>query len=101
MISNGYDIIEASGAGYKILSVITGEANAYILSKDSTFKWDTCGPQAILRGLGGDIVSFKRCTQGFIESVKYNDDVKSNQGGIIAYRDKNELDKIIECLLLN
>jgi len=34
------------------MAVIEGVSDAYILSKGSTFKWDTCGPHAILLGKG-------------------------------------------------
>ncbi|XP_012283453.1 inositol polyphosphate 1-phosphatase isoform X2 [Orussus abietinus] len=54
----GFSLIEATGAGYKILSVATGQADAYILSKSSTYRWDTCGPQAVLHSLGGGLINF-------------------------------------------
>eukprot|EP01102_Stenamoeba_stenopodia_P012129 TRINITY_DN378_c0_g1_i1.p1 TRINITY_DN378_c0_g1~~TRINITY_DN378_c0_g1_i1.p1 ORF type:complete len:403 (+),score=78.88 TRINITY_DN378_c0_g1_i1:316-1524(+) len=44
-----------AGAGYKLMAVIEGASDAYILSKGSTFKWDTCGPHAILLGRGGGV----------------------------------------------
>uniref|UniRef100_A0A493TU33 Inositol polyphosphate-1-phosphatase n=1 Tax=Anas platyrhynchos platyrhynchos TaxID=8840 RepID=A0A493TU33_ANAPP len=43
----------AAGAGYKMLCVILGLADAYVLSEGSTFAWDACAPHAILRALGG------------------------------------------------
>jgi len=85
-----------AGAGYKVLTVITGDADAYILSKDSTFKWDTCGPHAILRASGGGIQTRQQQKEGKkfeLVDVKYHrpDDGAtgtkkwSNKTGFIAF----------------
>ena len=70
-----------SGAGYKILCVVDGQVGAYLLSKPSTFKWDTCAPHAILNSLGGGLIDLSkaaskvkalRCradTDGVLESI--------------------------------
>nr|XP_054767345.1 inositol polyphosphate 1-phosphatase-like [Lytechinus pictus] len=104
----------ASGAGYKILCVIEGHVDAYILTKGSTFKWDTCGPQAILKSFGGGIVNIRRWkslsndaeNRNFLASAsleyhKPDPEVRdslgekwSNSGGIIAYRNPDVLEKI-------
>eukprot|EP00057_Strongylocentrotus_purpuratus_P003217 XP_003726193.1 PREDICTED: LOW QUALITY PROTEIN: inositol polyphosphate 1-phosphatase-like [Strongylocentrotus purpuratus] len=104
----------ASGAGYKILCVIEGHVDAYILTKGSTFKWDTCGPQAILKSLGGGIVDYQKWKSSstdaengnFLASagLKYDKPDSeepvsegqkwSNSGGIIAYIDAEVLKKI-------
>ena len=104
----------ASGAGYKILCVIEGHVDAYILTKGSTFKWDTCGPQAILKSLGGGIVDYQKWKSSstgaengnFLASAglkydkpDYEEPVSegqkwSNSGGIIAYIDAEVLKKI-------
>lgn len=98
---------EASGAGYKILSVITGLADAYILTKNSTFMWDTCGPQAILNSINGDILIYNKLLTGNEESVCYcidetlgksKIDTCCNIGGIIAYRNEDTLKSILEIL---
>ncbi|KAL2720335.1 inositol polyphosphate 1-phosphatase [Vespula squamosa] len=87
----GFILIEIAGAGNKILNVALGLAAAYVLSKNSTYKWDTCAPQAILRSLGGGIVDYQK----FLESTNLDDlDLKysttsanaANNGGLIAYR---------------
>ncbi|KAL2746460.1 inositol polyphosphate 1-phosphatase [Vespula maculifrons] len=87
----GFILIEIAGAGNKILNVALGMAAAYVLSKNSTYKWDTCAPQAILRSLGGGIVDYQK----FLESTDLDDlDLKysttsanaANNGGLIAYR---------------
>lgn len=92
----GYILVEPAGAGYKLLSVALGLASVYILSKGSTYKWDTCGPQAILRSQNGAVIDFKK----FQDNPDLEDlDVKysstgnnfSNSGGLIAYRDSDVL----------
>ncbi|KAK2575776.1 hypothetical protein KPH14_007161 [Odynerus spinipes] len=88
----GFTLMEVAGAGHKILSVALGMAAAYVLSKGSTYKWDTCASQAILRSLGGGIVDYQK----FLENSDSDDlDLKysttsanaANSGGLIAYRD--------------
>lgn len=108
----GYSTVEAAGAGYKLLMVILGHAQAYILSKPTTYKWDTCGPHALLSSLGGGIVDY-RCALAAQSphacQIKYyqndtqcNDSVSinrwCNQGGIIAYRDQRILTKLLQLL---
>ncbi|XP_053981958.1 inositol polyphosphate 1-phosphatase [Hylaeus anthracinus] len=91
LLNAGFTLVEATGAGYKILSVALGQADVYILSKSSTYKWDTCGPHALLRSLHGGIIEF----QTFIDNSDLNyTDIKyisttnnsSNSSGLIAYR---------------
>ncbi|XP_014452001.3 inositol polyphosphate 1-phosphatase isoform X1 [Alligator mississippiensis] len=55
----------ASGAGYKMLCVILGLAEAYVLSEGSTYKWDSCGPHAVLRALGGGMVDLGAALAGW------------------------------------
>lgn len=103
--SAGFKVIEAAGAGYKILTVICGLADAYVLSKNTTFKWDVCGPHAILKAMGGGIVNFSKVKYGKTEEINYSEDgICSesdkisrccNSGGIIAYRDANVLAKLV------
>ena len=46
------------GAGFKLMCVVLGACDAYVLSKHSTYKWDTCAPHAILRAAGGSVSAF-------------------------------------------
>lgn len=110
--SAGYVVAEASGAGYKQLCVACEDADVYILSKGSTFRWDTCGPHAILRALGGGIVSYKRVLQddeNLEESeLKYSGNhttegqspasLHCNHEGIIAFRDSSLMHELIQIL---
>lgn len=99
LLNSGFRLVEATGAGYKILSVALGQATAYILSKGSTYKWDTCGPQALLSSLGGGIIEFKEFIvnpNSNLENLNVNylpvGSNFSNRGGLIAYRDPQILE---------
>lgn len=104
----GYKLCQAAGAGYKLLCVILGIAQAYILTRDSTFKWDTCAPHAILRAQGGDIIirktlgdtndGVKYSTPDFDEGVPDMMAQYCNRGGIVAYRSENTLENILSAL---
>ncbi|KAE8742509.1 hypothetical protein FOCC_FOCC011919 [Frankliniella occidentalis] len=104
----GYRLCQAAGAGYKLLCVILGIAQAYILTRDSTYKWDTCAPHAILRAQGGDILIRKSLgdtndgvtysTPDFDEGVPDLMAQYCNRGGIIAYRSSSTLNNIISAL---
>lgn len=109
----GYNLVESAGAGYKLLMVILGYADAYILSKPTTFKWDTCGPHAILNALDGGIMDYAKALSTSVEydncevtyaSVEDKNETSSvsewcNQGGIIAYRNGEIVSKILDILV--
>lgn len=102
----------ASGAGFKILCVIQGLADLYILSEGSTFKWDSCAPHALLRALGGGMVDLNKSLQS--SSAAQDPQVEltyhqpytegkgaerwSNHGGLVAYRDSSHLCTVIGAL---
>ncbi|XP_020299360.1 inositol polyphosphate 1-phosphatase isoform X2 [Pseudomyrmex gracilis] len=103
LVNSGFRLLEATGAGYKILSVALGQVAAYILSRGSTYKWDTCGPQALLSSVGGGIIEFKE----FVVNP-HSDNLSvnylpigtnfSNRLGLIAYRDPQILETF-KCIL--
>jgi len=99
LLDKGFTLLEATGAGYKLLQVALGYAGAYILSKSSTYKWDTCGPQAILASLGGNIIEFEefivRPTADDL-TITYLSACMNvcNKSGLIAYRDVENLKNI-------
>lgn len=69
-----YRVLPVAGAGYKLLTVARGQADVYLLSKGSTYRWDTCGPHAILRALGaegdqGGVASFRRVMETELEAL--------------------------------
>ncbi|XP_067203103.1 inositol polyphosphate 1-phosphatase isoform X2 [Linepithema humile] len=105
LLNSGFRLVEATGAGYKILSVALGQAAAYILSKGSTYKWDTCGPQALLSSVGGGIIEFKEFIvhpNSNLENLNVNylpvGTNFSNRTGLIAYRDPQILETF-KCIL--
>ncbi|XP_055615774.1 inositol polyphosphate 1-phosphatase [Toxorhynchites rutilus septentrionalis] len=82
-----YDIVYSSGAGHKILKVATGEAELFLLSKGTTYKWDTCAPQAILRSLDGELFDLQdTLINKALKKIKYDKKSTRNTGGLIAYR---------------
>ena len=52
-----FELVEAGGAGYKILCVVLGLVDIYITSKPSTYKWDTCA---------GTYVDVRKCRSVYI-----------------------------------
>ncbi|XP_056294453.1 inositol polyphosphate 1-phosphatase [Pseudoliparis swirei] len=105
-------LMYASGAGYKILCVIQGLADVYVLSEGSTFKWDSCAPHALLRALGGGVVDLTKCLQSSSGAQDHQKDLTyhqpsperkgaerwANHGGLVAYRDSSQLLRIISSL---
>ncbi|XP_077428901.1 inositol polyphosphate 1-phosphatase [Vanacampus margaritifer] len=102
-------LMYASGAGYKILCVIQGLADAYVLSEGSTFKWDSCAPHALLRALGGGVVdltkSLKCSSEAKVELTYHQPytegkgaDRWANYGGLVAYGDCSQLSSIMGAL---
>ncbi|KAL0978220.1 hypothetical protein UPYG_G00167640 [Umbra pygmaea] len=105
-------LMYASGAGNKILCVILGLADVYVLSEGSTFKWDSCGPHALLRSLGGGMVDLKKCLSSVDSEGRGREkgeltyhqpnancagaDRWANQGGLVAYLDCQTLQTVIK-----
>ncbi|XP_051532613.1 inositol polyphosphate 1-phosphatase isoform X3 [Myxocyprinus asiaticus] len=111
-LSNGA-LMYASGAGYKILCVIQGLVDVYVLSEGSTFKWDSCAPHAVLRALGGGVLDLSECLRAHTNGsmtrgaeLTYHKphnggqgvEKWANQGGIIAYLDSRVIDKVVAAL---
>ncbi|XP_055385017.1 inositol polyphosphate 1-phosphatase [Condylostylus longicornis] len=84
-----YEIAFSAGAGHKALKVITGEADIYLLSKGTTYKWDTCAPHAILLSLNGCMYDFqKSLNEKKLIPLTYNsEEDKQNKGGVVAVKD--------------
>lgn len=82
---------------FRVLHIykISGEAAGYILSKGTTFRWDTCAPHAILKAKGGEILNYTTTLP-----LTYNDpgdlepQAYCNSGGIIAYGDDAVFEKL-------
>ncbi|ALC46560.1 Ipp [Drosophila busckii] len=95
-----YELAFSAGAGHKALKVICQDADVYLLSKGSTFKWDTCAPQAILRALGGDIYDYvESINQQQAVPINYiSKEDKCNTNGLIAVRNPNLVKELLEQL---
>ncbi|XP_074710067.1 inositol polyphosphate 1-phosphatase [Strix uralensis] len=103
----------AAGAGYKMLCVILGLADAYVLSEGSTFAWDACAPHAILRALGGGVVALAGALRarragdtGPPPELVYNRPAEgaagaerwANRGGLVAYAHPQHLEAVLAAL---
>lgn len=113
LLAQEYDVLYAAGAGYKLLCVTLGLADAYILSRGTTFRWDSCAPHALLKSVGGGVVSYQKVVSADFEGqdqvgfdkhlsklqLNYHAEEKGRQGaqkwcntgGIVAYRDSSFL----------
>ncbi|KAJ0068599.1 hypothetical protein NL108_009715 [Boleophthalmus pectinirostris] len=101
-------LMYASGAGFKILCVIQGLADVYVLSEGSTFKWDSCAPHVLLKALGGGVVDLNKTLESGVNQAEltYHQpntghagaDRWANSGGLIAYRDRDQLSKLLTVL---
>lgn len=99
--SAGYKTVISNGAGYKILKVIENDASIYFLSKNSTFKWDTCAGQAILNSIGGDVIDLQASImkkKPISLTYKAGED-NCNKNGLIAYRSVTHLINLIPSFL--
>ncbi|XP_072274902.1 inositol polyphosphate 1-phosphatase [Pyxicephalus adspersus] len=97
----------AAGAGYKSLCVIQGLVDFYVFSEDTTFKWDSCAPHAILKSMGGGMLNLSECLKILKQKktlldrpdLLYNSEVTgatgadkwANKGGLVAYRSEEHL----------
>lgn len=58
-LASNFELVFASGAGYKLLATVSGLVDVYVLSHHSVYRWDCCAVHAILQALGGGVISFK------------------------------------------
>ena len=72
------EVIHAGGAGYKILQVIAGAADAYV-HKTLIKKWDICAPNALTEAVDGKFSSL----DGYSITYSGDDDVR-NEAGVLA-----------------
>lgn len=99
----GYSVRNPPGAGYKLLCIALGLADYYILSKGTTFRWDTCAPHALLSSLGGGVASYEFIRKGEIRQLTYAQDDSGpeeacNKEGIVAYRNTASFDKLVQLI---
>ncbi|KAM4626381.1 inositol polyphosphate 1-phosphatase isoform 1-T2 [Discoglossus pictus] len=113
----GQDLYFAAGAGYKCLCVVQNLVDFYMFSEDTTFKWDSCAPHAILRSLGGGILDLSECLKSMKQKKRlserphllYNREVNgatgadrwANKGGLVAYRSDKHLEGFMDQFVRN
>lgn len=115
LLSLDANIFTISGVGHKLLQVIDGNVDFYILSHPSSFKWDTCAAHAILCAMGGEVVTYneaislKSTLKDIDETslmkcrLKYHvPDEKgqkwSNSNGLIAFQSFHRIFNLLEHL---
>lgn len=114
--SSGAKLFTISGVGHKLLNVIDGNVDFYILSHATSFKWDTCAAHAILCSLGGGMVAYSqalslRSAIKEVDKMSLNNckisyhtpDNKqgkkwSNTKGVIAFHSFQKVFKLLEYL---
>ncbi|XP_056392353.1 inositol polyphosphate 1-phosphatase [Hyla sarda] len=111
----GENLHFAAGAGYKCLCVIQDLVDFYVFSEDTTFKWDSCAPHAILKSLGGGMLDLSECIKSINQNEKlcarphilYNSEVQgakgadrwANKGGLVAYRSEQHLESFMNIFI--
>lgn len=76
---NPTEVIKVGGAGYKVLQLLEGKANAYVFASAGMKRWDTCAPEAILEASSGVL------TDILGEHYSYSADVDYvNRRGVLA-----------------
>jgi len=116
MLSAGAKLLSISGVGHKLLHVIDGRVDFYVLSHASSFKWDTCAAHAILCSMGGGVVTYNGATSLKLTTkeldkvnlekckIKYNkpdDDIGkkwSNVNGVIAFKSYQRVFQLLDSL---
>jgi len=90
-----FKVIQAGGAGHKMMMVLEGVADIYINSTASVYYWDTCAPHALLDAVGGGVLTFKEFKEIAYSTSKAE---ASHADGILVYRDKKHLDTLRQCI---
>jgi 3'(2'), 5'-bisphosphate nucleotidase len=78
------EILRVGGAGYKVLQLLEGKAQAYVFASAGCKKWDTCAPEAVLEAANGTL------TDMLGRHYTYGSDVQfPNTAGVFATRGVN------------
>lgn len=84
------EIMRVGGAGFKVLLVLEGKAHAYVFASSGSKRWDTCGPEGLLEGIPGGIltdIEGQRLNYEFREDNNY-----LNDKGVLACVGKDKFD---------
>lgn len=88
-------VLRVGGAGNKVLLVIEGRAHAYVYPSAGCKKWDTCGPEAVLRANGGILTDISG------NRILYHKEVEHlNSTGVLATVDPQVFDKVLHLIPL-
>lgn len=86
-------VLRVGGAGNKVLLVIEGKAHVYLFPSAGCKKWDTCGPEAVLRANGGILTDIHG------NDIRYDRDVEHlNSTGVLAAVDRQVFDKCLQLI---
>eukprot|EP00053_Salpingoeca_punica_P008872 m.79306 g.79306 ORF g.79306 m.79306 type:complete len:425 (-) comp14786_c0_seq2:526-1800(-) len=87
--NDGIVLRATGGAGYKLLLVCDEIARGFFLTGGSTYKWDTCGPHAILMAMGGNLLDARSLSPVLYHQPDAHDDDGpekwANKGGLLAF----------------
>uniref|UniRef100_A0A336JZT8 3'(2'),5'-bisphosphate nucleotidase 1 n=1 Tax=Culicoides sonorensis TaxID=179676 RepID=A0A336JZT8_CULSO len=87
------EIIRVGGAGYKVLQLLEGKANAYVFASAGCKRWDTAAPEAILEAVGGVLTNMKG------EHYSYAKDVHPvNKSGVLATTKQIPHEKLVNLI---
>jgi 3'-phosphoadenosine 5'-phosphosulfate (PAPS) 3'-phosphatase len=89
---NAPKVLKANGTGYKLLLVLSGDADFYLCPTAVNHKWDICAPHAILTCFGGILSDF----QG--NKIDYSEMETLNKNGIIASNSLANHDRLLQLL---
>lgn len=67
-------VVAVGGAGHKVILLMEGEANCYVMASPGCKKWDTCAPEAILHAIGGKLTDVKGNMYEYHKDVEYVDE---------------------------
>ncbi|KAF8560875.1 hypothetical protein P879_09114 [Paragonimus westermani] len=77
-------LLSSPGAGFKLMCLCRAEIDVYLLLSPSTYFWDTCAPQAILRSLspeGGGLIRLSAAVAAVRQMLT---DSHSESSGLIS-----------------
>lgn len=73
------EVIRVGGAGHKVLLLLDGKVHAYVFASPGCKKWDTCGPEALLKAKGGTLTDMHG------NDLQYHKEVQhKNSAGVLA-----------------
>ncbi|GAU98616.1 hypothetical protein RvY_09740 [Ramazzottius varieornatus] len=84
--SKKFELVPAGGAGYKLLQVILGKADAY-LHITKIKKWDLCAGHGVLNALGGNLTSLTGEEMDYRPPADTKQDVLVHDGFVAAVND--------------